>query len=179
MISLDPSTRFTLSNIVSSLTYLMGPPELRLQIMIHLCAAGVNGIFGSVGFIKYLLAQTMVLGNHQAILKLESPFLMHAKTTDFRITFSQPPLNVYDSCIDALGCNDLPSQHWSEGHIILSHDGGYSNARLFPGDTNSRQVVAVNFAAQGICNHISLIGMIVNLKIIVLNHLQPSSLPRV
>jgi hypothetical protein len=83
---------------------------------------------------------------------------------DFRITFSQPSLNVCDSCIDALSCNDLPSQHRGEGHIILSHDGGYSNARLFPRDTDSRHVVA---------------GMIVNLKIIVLNQLQPSSLPHV
>jgi hypothetical protein len=132
-----------------------------------------------MGFIKYLLTQTMVLGNHQAILKPESAFLVHMKTVNFRITFSQPPLNVCDSRIDALSCNDLPSQQRGEGHIILSHDGGYLNTRLFPGDTDSRQVVTVSFAAQGICNHIRLTGMIVNLKIIVLNQLQPSSLPHV
>jgi hypothetical protein len=76
--------------------------------MIHLCATGVYGIFGSVGFIKYLLAQTIVLGNHQLILKPESAFLIHVKIADFRITFSQPPLNVCDSRIDALSCNDRP-----------------------------------------------------------------------
>jgi hypothetical protein len=61
MISLDPSTHVAFRNIVSSLVFHMGPPELCLQIMIHFCAAWVNGIFGSVSFIKYLLAQLMVL----------------------------------------------------------------------------------------------------------------------
>jgi hypothetical protein len=39
MISLDPSTRVTFCNIVSSLVFHTGPPELCLQIMIHLCNA--------------------------------------------------------------------------------------------------------------------------------------------
>jgi hypothetical protein len=147
--------------------------------MIHLCAAWVDGIFGSVSFIKYLLTHTMVLWNHQIILEPESDFLIHVKTVDFRVTFSQPSLNMCDSRIDALSCNDFPSQHRSEGHIILSHDRGYPNARFFPGDTNSRQVVAVSFATQGIRNHIRLTGMIMNLKIIVLDQLQPYSLPHV
>jgi hypothetical protein len=40
-------------------------------------------------------------------------------------------------------------------------------------------VVAVSFVTQGICNHIRLTGLIVNLKIIILDQLQPSSLPHV
>jgi hypothetical protein len=60
MISLDPSTCVAFHNITSSLTLHMGPPVLCLQIMIHLCAAWVDGIFASVSFIKYLLAQPMV-----------------------------------------------------------------------------------------------------------------------
>jgi hypothetical protein len=136
----------------------------------------VDGIFGSVGFIKYLVAQTMVLWNHQTILELESASLIHAKTVDFRVTFSQPSLNVCDSRIDALSCNDFPSQHRGEGHIILSHDRGYSNDRFFPGDTDSGQVVTVSFVTEGICNHVFLTGVIVNLRIIVLDQFQPSSL---
>jgi hypothetical protein len=123
----------------------------------------VDGIFGSVSFIKYLLAQTMVLWNHQMILEPESASLIHTKTVDFRVIFSQHPLNVCDSHIDALSYNDFPSQHRGEGHIILSHDRGYLNARFFPGDTDSEQVVTVSFATQGICNHVHLTGMIVNL----------------
>jgi hypothetical protein len=139
--------------------------------MIHLCAAWVNGIFGSVSFIKYLLAKTMVHWNHQAILEPESAFLIYVKTVNLRVTFSQPSLNVRDSRIDALSCNDFPSQHRGEGHIILSHDREYSIARFFPGDTDNRQVVTVSFATQGICNHVCLTGVIVNLKIIVLDQL--------
>jgi hypothetical protein len=56
MISLDPSTRVAFCNIASSLAFHTGPPELCLQIIIHLCAAWVDEIFGSVSFIKYLLA---------------------------------------------------------------------------------------------------------------------------
>jgi hypothetical protein len=179
MISLYPSTRVTFHNIASSLTFHTGPPELCLQIMIHLCAAWVDGIFGSVSFIKYLLAQTMVIWNHQMILEPESASLIHVKIVDFRVTFSQPSLNVCDSSIDALSCNDFPSQHRGESHIILSHDRRYPNARFFPEDTDSGQVVIVRFVTQGICNHICLTGVIVNLNIIVLDQLQPSSLPHV
>jgi hypothetical protein len=179
MISLDPSTHVAFCNIANSLTFHTGPPELCLQIMIHLCGAWVDGIFGSVSFIKYILAQTMVLWNHQTILEPESACLIHAKTVDFRDTFNQPSLNVCDSYINALSCNDFPSQHWGEDHIILSHDRGYPNARFFVGGTDSGQVVTVSFATQGICNHVCLSRVIVNLKIIVLHKLQPSSLPHV
>jgi hypothetical protein len=137
MISLDPSTRVAFHNIASSLAFCLGPPELCLQIMIHHCAAWVDGIFESVSSIKYLLAQTMVPRNHQMILELESASLIHMKIVDFRVIVSQPSLNVYDSCIDALSYYDFPSQHRDEGHIILSHDRGYPNARFFPGDTDN------------------------------------------
>jgi hypothetical protein len=56
MISLDPSTHVSLRNIMSSLAFHTGPPELCLQIMLYLCAAWVDGIFGHVSFIQYLLA---------------------------------------------------------------------------------------------------------------------------
>jgi hypothetical protein len=171
MISLDPSTRVAFCNIVISLMLHTGPPQLCLQIMKHLCAAQVDGIFGSVSFIKYLLAQPMVLWNHQMILEPESAFHIHTKTVDFRVTFSQAPPNVCDSRINGLSCNDFPSQHWGEGHIILSHDRGYSNARFFPRDTNNKQVVTLSFVAQGIYNHFRLTRMIVNLKILVLDQL--------
>jgi hypothetical protein len=55
-LSLDPSAHVTLRNIPSSLALHTGPPKLCHQIMIHLCAAQVDGLFGSVSFIKYLLA---------------------------------------------------------------------------------------------------------------------------
>jgi hypothetical protein len=139
MISLDPSTCVAFYNIVSSLMFHTGPPEWCLQIVIYFCAAWVDGIFGCVSFIKYLLTQTMVLWNHQMILEPESAFLIHAKIVDLRVTFSQPSLNVRDSRIDALCCNDFPSQHRGEGHIILSQDRGYSDARFFPGDSDSGQ----------------------------------------
>jgi hypothetical protein len=138
MISLDPSTRVTFRNIASSLTLHTGPPELCLQILIHLCAAQVDGIFGSVSFIKYLLAQLMVHWNHQTILEPESTFLIHMKIVDLRVTFGQPPLNVCDSLIAALSCNDFPSQHQGEGHIILNHDRSYSNTKFFPRDGDNR-----------------------------------------
>jgi hypothetical protein len=64
VISHDPSTCVAFRNIVSSLALHTGPPKLCLQIMIHLCAARVDGIFESVSFIKYLPAQLVVLWNH-------------------------------------------------------------------------------------------------------------------
>jgi hypothetical protein len=137
-ISLDPLTRVALHNIASSLVLHTGPPELCLQFMIHLCAARVDGVFGSVSFIKYLQAQLKVLWNHQMSLEPKSAFLIHTKTVDLRVTFGQPPLDVCDSLITALSCNDFSSQHWGEGHIVLSHVRSYLNARFFLRDVDSR-----------------------------------------
>jgi hypothetical protein len=92
----------------------------------------VDGVFGSVSFIKYLLAQLMVLWNPQMILEPKSVFLIHAKTVDLSVTSGQPPLNVCDSLIAALSCNDFLFSSQGESHIILSHDRSYSNARFFP-----------------------------------------------
>jgi hypothetical protein len=56
MIGLDPLTHVTFCNIASSLTLHSSPQELRFQIMIHICAVGVNGIFGSMSLTEHLLA---------------------------------------------------------------------------------------------------------------------------
>jgi hypothetical protein len=139
----------------------------------------VDGILGSMSFIECLLAQLMVLWNHQTVIEPKSSFLINMETVDLRITFGQPPLDMCDSLITALSCNDFPSQQQGEGHIVLSHVRRHSNARFFPSDADSRQVVALSFAVQGIHNHIHLTGEIMDLKVIVLNQLQPPSLTHV
>jgi hypothetical protein len=58
LIGLDPSTHVTFYNIASSLVFHLSPPELCFQIMIHLPAAKVNGIFESMNFIEYLLCRS-------------------------------------------------------------------------------------------------------------------------
>jgi hypothetical protein len=138
MIGLDALTCVAFHNIASGLTLHSNPPELRLQIMIHFCAAGVDGIFGSVNFIKYLLAQLIVLWNHQVVLELESAFLIHTETLDLRITFGQSPLDMCDSLVTALSYNDSPSQQRGEGYIILSHVRRHSNTRFLSSDADSR-----------------------------------------
>jgi hypothetical protein len=50
---------------------------------------------------------------------------------------------------------------------------------FFPSEASSRQVVSMSFVARGIRNHIRLTRVIMNLKIIVLDQLQPSSLTHV
>jgi hypothetical protein len=37
--------------------------------MTHLCAVRVDGILGSMSLIEYLLAQLMVLWNHQTVFE--------------------------------------------------------------------------------------------------------------
>jgi hypothetical protein len=56
VIGLDPSTHVAFINIARSVVLHSSPLELRFQIMIHLCATRVDGIFGSMSFIGYLLA---------------------------------------------------------------------------------------------------------------------------
>jgi hypothetical protein len=102
MISLNPLTHVTFRNIVSSLTLHTSPPELCLQIMIHLHTTKMDGIFGSVSFIEYPFAQLMVLWNHQTILEPEGTFLIRTEIVKLRVSLGQPPLNVCDSLIAAL-----------------------------------------------------------------------------
>jgi hypothetical protein len=171
MISLDALTCVAFYNIASGLMLHSSPPELRLQIMMHLCTTGVDGILGVVSFIENLFCAAHGPLEPQTVLKLESAFLIHKETVNLRITFGQPPLDIRDSLITALSYNDFPSQHWGEGHIILSHVRRHSNARFFPSDAESRQIVVVSFMTRDICNHICLTGVIMNLKIVVFNHL--------
>jgi hypothetical protein len=77
--------------------------------MVHLRAARVKGIFESMSLIEYLLAQLMVLWNHQMVLEPKSAFIIRTKTINLRITVSQPSLDMRDSFITALNCNDFPS----------------------------------------------------------------------
>jgi hypothetical protein len=69
MIILDPSTHVRFCNIASSLTLHSSPPELCFQIMIHLRATRVDGIFRSMSLIENLLAQLMVLWKNQAVFE--------------------------------------------------------------------------------------------------------------
>jgi hypothetical protein len=101
MISLDPLARIAFYNIASSLTLHSSPPQLCFQVMVHLHAVGVDGIFGNMSFIKYLLAQLMVLWIQQMILEPYSAFIIHVETVNFGITFGQPSLNMGDSFIMA------------------------------------------------------------------------------
>jgi hypothetical protein len=84
------------------------------------------------------------------VLEPKSAFLIHMETVDLRVTFSQSPLDMRDSLITALSCNDFPSQQWGKGHVIPSHVRRHSNAKFFHNDADSRQVVVVSFVAQGL-----------------------------
>jgi hypothetical protein len=110
------------------------------------------------------------------ILEPWHTFIIHTETVDLGITLGQPPLDVGNSFITALSCNDFPSQQQSEGHITLGHDGRNTSAGISPSDAASRQVATLSFAVQSIYNHIRPTGVIMNLLIVVLDQLQPPSL---
>jgi hypothetical protein len=83
-------------------------------------------------------------------------FFIHTETVNLAIALSQPFLDVCDSIIIALSCNDFPSQHQGEGHIVLGQVRRYSNAGFLSHEVNIWQVDAVGLAAQGIRNHVCL-----------------------
>jgi hypothetical protein len=88
----NSARRVTFCNIVSSLTLHSSPPELCLQIMVHLHTSRVDGIFGSMSFIKYILAQLMVLQDHQMILETKSAFIIHTETINLLLICATPSL---------------------------------------------------------------------------------------
>jgi hypothetical protein len=101
------------------------------------------------------------------------------KAANLGTTLSQPSLYVRHTNILLLSGNDFPSQGCSEGHIVERHIWRYSDAKLFSSQGHSWQIIAMRLAAQGIRNDIHFSRMIMNLQIIVLNQLQPSSLAHV
>jgi hypothetical protein len=101
------------------------------------------------------------------------------KAANLGVTLGQPSLYVGHTNILLLSSNDFPFEGWSEGHIEERHIWRYSDAGFFIGERHSWQIIAMCLVAQGIHNDIHLSQMIMNLQIIVLDQLQPSSLAHV
>jgi hypothetical protein len=101
------------------------------------------------------------------------------KAATLGITLGQPSLYVGHTNILLLSGNNFPSQGWSEGHIEERHIWRYLYARFFIDKRHIWQIIAMCLAVQGIRNDIRLSRMTMNLKIIVLDQLQPSSLVHV
>jgi hypothetical protein len=147
--------------------------------MIHFGAARVTRIFGCMSFIKDLLSQCLVMWNDYSIIEPYCPFIIHMKVANLWITLDQPSLYVRHTNILLLRGNDFPSQGWSDSHIEEGHIWRYSDDRFFFGQGHSWQIIAMCLAAQVIRNDIHLSRMIMNLQIIILDQLQPSSLAHV
>jgi hypothetical protein len=101
------------------------------------------------------------------------------KAATLGITLGQPSLYVGHTNILLLSGNNFPSQGWSEGHIEERHIWRYLDAGFFIDKRHIWQIIAMCLAVQGIRNDIRLSRMTMNLKIIVLDQLQPSSLAHV
>jgi hypothetical protein len=69
MIILYTLTHVAFCHIVSSLTLHSSPSEFLFQIMIHLHAARVDGIFGSMSLIKNLISHLMVFWYHKLVFE--------------------------------------------------------------------------------------------------------------
>jgi hypothetical protein len=69
MISLDSSTGVTLEHILCYLSLHSRPPEIFLQILIHLIGSQMDRIPLAMGLVHDLVVKLEVLWNHKAVLE--------------------------------------------------------------------------------------------------------------
>jgi hypothetical protein len=71
MACFHPVASIALGYILGYINFHIGPPEILLQILIHLSTSGVNGELGHVTLIKDCLPNFWVNGNHGMSSKLD------------------------------------------------------------------------------------------------------------
>jgi hypothetical protein len=62
-------TCVTLGHILSNFPFQPHPPELLLQVLVHLICSWMDRISRAMRFIHYLTTELKILRNHQSILE--------------------------------------------------------------------------------------------------------------
>jgi hypothetical protein len=80
MACFHPVASIALGYILGHMNLHIGPPEILLQILIHLGTAGVNRELGHMSLIKNCLPNFLVNGNYKASSKLDHILLILLET---------------------------------------------------------------------------------------------------
>lgn len=80
MLGFNSLTNITLCYILSDFTLHAWPPVHFLEILIHLSAAGVNGVQGLVGFLEYQLLELSLVWYTNTLIELDDSLFIFQKS---------------------------------------------------------------------------------------------------
>jgi hypothetical protein len=171
MICFDPSTGVTLWHISCYFSLYSCPPEIFLQILVHLIGSQMNGIPWAVGLVHDLKTKLEVLRNHKTVLKPQNPIDILSEALRFSWLYSLAEMT--HSNIRPMSGNDVFFDGWNESYIVQSALRNNPETWFF-GITTwrvrlDRDMIASVFVAQGIGNHICLARMIMDFQLIILH----------
>src|SRR6187399_1243022 len=135
-------------------------------------------------FVHYELPE-ITLGNHNPVLKEQGVFLINAIALVLGSTFSNTMFHFLHHSITELGLTDLIFQ--GRSHLKICKKALRNNLEVELPECFTKlrlkrfekETVAICLSSQGICNDIGLARCVFNAWIILLDHLNPTSLAKV
>jgi hypothetical protein len=116
MIGLDPSARVTLRHISCNFPLYSRPPEVLLQVLIHLVGSWVDRVSRAMSLIHDLAAKLEVLWDHKAILEPQNSLGVLSETLCF--TQLQRSSDVLHSNVRLLSGDDIFFDGWNKGYAV-------------------------------------------------------------
>jgi hypothetical protein len=87
MACFHPVASIALGHILGYIHLHVGPPEILLQVLVHLGTAGMNREFGHMSFIKDDLLNFRIVRNHKAFDKPDHILVILLETSILKISF--------------------------------------------------------------------------------------------
>jgi hypothetical protein len=87
MACFHPVASIALGYILGYIHFHVGPPEILLQVLVHLGTAGMNREFGHVSFIEDDLLNFRIDRDHKAFAKPDHILVILLETSILRISF--------------------------------------------------------------------------------------------
>jgi hypothetical protein len=116
MICFDSSAGVTLWHILGYFSLHSCPPEILLQILVHLVGSRMNRIPWAVGLVHDLTTKLKVLQNHETVLEPQNSLSVLSEALSFSRLHSLAEMT--HSNVPSLGGNDVFFDSWNESYVV-------------------------------------------------------------
>jgi hypothetical protein len=114
--TLDSTTVITPSNIGYDFFLHLGPPIVRLEVLIHFTTTRTDGQFRRMGFSYNLISKFFVFRYDKSIVELENSLVIHSKVLGFLLFHL--PLDVKHTHINLLELNNPTSKRAVHNNVM-------------------------------------------------------------
>ena len=184
MFCFHSSAYITFIHELGNLPFHACPPVRLLEVLIHLGTARMNGKERVMSFFHYELPE-ITFGNNESVLEEQGISLIKTEALIFWSALCNPMFHLLHHGITELGLTDLIFQGRSNleickktlrNNLKVELPESFTKLRLMWLD---KKAVAICLSAQSICNHIRLAWSVLNAGVVLLDHLDPTSLAEV